>query len=234
MFRAVREWWDSGRGKHAARLFGFELVVVMIGVLIAQQVSNWADRRAALNQVEGLHRDLYYSFDGYRGIATANLVAIRCLTDRADLILRLASSREHVDPSLLSPPTLLVMGPDQISPENEQLLRGRFGDKIADSIGSVQFNLRVAEGAGREIDRRWFAFQRLNPRYGGVSDDDRAAARGAAVDIKGSLFALRKSNENLLRLMTKLAVAHRPEMTIRPVSTCDEMWRTGRGYVDGH
>lgn len=45
MFRAVRHWWQGGDGKTTARLFVFELFVVVAGVLIAlgtdQLVSNW-------------------------------------------------------------------------------------------------------------------------------------------------------------------------------------------------
>lgn len=234
MFRAVREWWLRGRGKHSARLFGFELTVVMIGVLTAQQVSNWADRRAALHQVQGLHRDLYHSFDAYRAIAAANRAAIPCLDQRVDLIMQLANDKGDVDPALLSPATLLIMAPDQISPENEQLLRERYGDSIADNIGSVQLNLRAAERSGSEIERRWFEFQRLNPKYGPITDADRSAVRETAVRIKGSLFALSKSSDTLLRLITKLEVPHWPEMNITSVDTCDQIWRSGKGYVESH
>ncbi len=45
MFRTVRHWWQGGDGKTTARLFVFELFVVVAGVLIAlgaeQLVSNW-------------------------------------------------------------------------------------------------------------------------------------------------------------------------------------------------
>jgi hypothetical protein len=36
VFQTVRHWWGSGRGKVTARLFLFELFVVIAGVLIAQ------------------------------------------------------------------------------------------------------------------------------------------------------------------------------------------------------
>ena len=36
MFHAVRQWWSRGRAKVTARLFLFEIVVVMVGVLLAQ------------------------------------------------------------------------------------------------------------------------------------------------------------------------------------------------------
>jgi hypothetical protein len=49
MFRTVRHWWQEGDGRTSARLFVFELFVVVAGVLIAlgaeQVVSNWRWQR---------------------------------------------------------------------------------------------------------------------------------------------------------------------------------------------
>ena len=46
MFQAVRQWWGNGRGKLTARLFVFEFVVVVAGVLAAQALANWVGTRA--------------------------------------------------------------------------------------------------------------------------------------------------------------------------------------------
>ena len=46
MFHAVRQWWGSGRGKITARLFAFEFLVVVAGVLTAQALANWVADRA--------------------------------------------------------------------------------------------------------------------------------------------------------------------------------------------
>lgn len=54
MFRAVRHWWDSGRGKVTARLFLFEFVVVMAGVLAAQGLQSWLAGRADDREGEAL------------------------------------------------------------------------------------------------------------------------------------------------------------------------------------
>ena len=40
MFQTVRHWWGNGRGKVTARLFAFELLVVVAGVLIAQALAD--------------------------------------------------------------------------------------------------------------------------------------------------------------------------------------------------
>ena len=234
MFRAVRKWWLSERAKQTGRLFAFELTVIMIGVFAAQQVSNWADRRADQEQVESLYGNLFYLFDAYRGIAAANQIAIPCLDKRIDLILQAANSRERIDSRLLSHTALLGMAPDQISAENEQLLRERYGNKTADTIGSVQFNLRTAERSGSEVERRWFELQRLDPRHGEITEADRSAVRDTAVQIKASLFVLRKSSDTLIRLMDKLEVPHRADMTIEPVQSCEQMWQSGKAFREAH
>ena len=46
MFQTVRHWWGSGRGKVTARLFLFEFLVVVAGVLTAQALANWVADRA--------------------------------------------------------------------------------------------------------------------------------------------------------------------------------------------
>ena len=46
MFQVVRHWWGGGRGKLTARLFVFEFVVVVVGVLAAQALANWVGTRA--------------------------------------------------------------------------------------------------------------------------------------------------------------------------------------------
>ena len=46
MFQTVRNWWKGGTGKVTARLFAFEFIVVVTGVLVAQALANWAQERA--------------------------------------------------------------------------------------------------------------------------------------------------------------------------------------------
>ncbi len=52
MFHSVRRWWESGRGKVTVRLFLFELSVVVIGVLIAQGMANYAQRQSDYARME--------------------------------------------------------------------------------------------------------------------------------------------------------------------------------------
>jgi len=230
MFQAVRQWWRSGRGKRTSRLFAFELTVVMIGVVAAQQVSNWAQRRSALSEVEGVHRGLVHNFEIYRRIAASHRQAAPCINQRIDLILRQAGNRQSIDPSLLAPIELASMGPDSISADNEQLLRERYGDAVTDQITSVEFNLRISEESSGALAQQWFALERINPRYGAIDDADRAAARDAAVRIKAYLAALVRSAGFIEDLTDKLGIRANPAAKLRPAASCDDVWRTGRGF----
>lgn len=118
MFRAVRQWWVSGRGKETSRLFVFELTVVMIGVFAAQQVSNWASNRNQMQDVEGLHGDLIASFAIYRNFTNIYDVAIPCYQQRVNRIMNAAAVGKPIDPPLLNYAPILLMGPDEISPED--------------------------------------------------------------------------------------------------------------------
>lgn len=231
MFQAVRSWWRSARGQRTVRLFAFELTVVMIGVLAAQQVSNWAQKRSALGQVEGVKTDLFHAYSIYRHIAKVDQVAIPCLEQRIDLVLRLAASRSPVDARLLAPAQLAQMGPDVITPADEQLMRERFGDVTTDQITSVQYALGIADGAFRDLDRNWFEFERIDPRHGAASDADFAAVREAAIRSRGDLSLLRKSLSSIDGLTASLGIAAIANPGFRPVSSCEHMWRIGRAYV---
>jgi len=91
MFRTVRHWWHGGDGKTTARLFVFELFVVVAGVLIAlgaeQLVSNWqwqgkvrdSDRRIS----DELGHDLV---NAYERLAINNCLEPRLAELRDELI----------------------------------------------------------------------------------------------------------------------------------------------------
>ena len=234
MFRAVRRWWQSSRGKETSRLFVFELTVVMIGVLAAQQVSNWASNRSQMQEVEGLHGDLVDSFAIYRNFADSYDVAIPCYRQRAEQIMNFAATGKPIDARLLKFAPILLMGPDEISPEDYRLLRARYGAKERGWIGSVEFNLKATESNGRALEGQWNDFQRLNPEHGPVSAEDRAAARDAAVKIMGHLAALQKSADFIQQLTGLMGISAKPEARLKPVKSCAEMWRAGKAFTESN
>ncbi|WP_308515081.1 hypothetical protein [Sphingomonas flavescens] len=232
MFRAVRLWWQSGRGKETSRLFVFELTVVMIGVLAAQQVSNWASNRSQMQEVEGLYRDQMRAFGVYRIIADTYAVAIPCYRERADDLFRIAASDQAADSAQLAFAPLAGMGPDDITTEQYRLLGSQYGESTRTKIGSMQFNLREVQDEVVELNRVWFDFQRLDGAGGKVSDADRAAARAAAVKVRALLARLAENTEVIQQLARQLGVPRKLNPGITPVSNCAEMWRTGLAFRD--
>ena len=232
MFRAVRLWWQSGRGKDTSRLFVFELTVVMIGVLAAQQVSNWASNRSQMQEVEGLYHDQMRAFGVYRNIADTYQVALPCYRERADVLFRIAATNQAADPAKLSFAPLAGMGPDDITTEQYRLLGSRFGESTRTKIGSMQFNLREVQDEVAELNRVWFDFQRLDEAGGRVSDADRAAARAAAVKVRARVARLTENTQLIQRLAEQLRVPRKPNPAITSVSNCQEMWRMGRAFHD--
>jgi hypothetical protein len=227
MFQAVRHWWHSGRGQHTVRLFVFELVVVMIGVLAAQQIQGWAQKRAAVKGVEGLHEELWHDFSAYRTIAQIDQAAIPCFEQRIDQLLTATGGSTTVDPALLTPARLAAMGPDNISPENFILLRERYGNSVYDRIGSMEFDLKIHEDATYSLNRSWYKFERLDPRHGSVSEADRSAAREAATDIRSDLADLKESNRLIQLITGELGISTLARSSMKPVGSCAAIWRTG-------
>ena len=227
MFQAVRHWWHSGRGQHTVRLFVFEMVVVMIGVLAAQQIQSWAQKRAALKEVESLHQQLWHDFSVYRTIAQINQAAIPCFEQRIDQILTAAGTSTPFDPALLTPARLVGMGSDEISPENFILLRERYGNSVYDRVGSMEFNLKHYDEATRSLNRGWYKFERLDPRYGRFGEADRSAARDAATNIRSDLADLEES-ARLIQLITgELGISTNARSGMKPVGSCAAIWRSG-------
>jgi hypothetical protein len=231
MFQAVRKWWHSGRGQHTVRLFLFELVVVMIGVLAAQEIQSWAQKRSALKGIESLHQQLWHDFSVYRNIAFINDAAIPCFDERIEKVLSAAGGSAAIDPALLTPARLAGMGPDEISPESFLLLRERYGLKVYDRVGSMEYNLKNNDEASQSINRRWYDFQRLDPRHGAVSEGDRSAARAAAIQIRSDLATLRESNRLIELITGQLGIQINPKTRLRSSGNCAAIWKAGRAAV---
>lgn len=227
MFQAVRHWWHSGRGQHTVRLFAFELFVVMIGVLAAQEIQSWSQRRTAIKEVESVHEQLWNDFSVYRAIARVDEAAVPCFEQRADQVLRAAGNSAPTAPALLTPAHLAGMGPDDISPENVILFRERYGYALYDRVGSMEFNLKTHEDATRSIEQLWYDFQRLDPGNGNISEADRAAVRQAAIRMKSDLAALHHSDRLIELITSQMGIPARRQMTSKAVGSCAAIWKVG-------
>ena len=103
MFHAIRQWWGDGGGKSTLRLFLFEFLVVMAGVLAAQwlqqrqqELAMRDEARNLLANSRGIHESLFARSQHWRTYGP-------CVMARADAIaLAAAEGRTMMLPPIRS------------------------------------------------------------------------------------------------------------------------------------
>lgn len=198
MFRTVRHWWSEGSGQNTARLFVFEFVVVVAGVLVAQGLAKWVQQQAD-------HRE------GRQLVAVAQLY-VRSSNERANYWIGHANCvRGHVDDISRAAAAGRTLGSDAIgyatmpgvrSPDftQDQL------DKIALVIGDNRtLALKQLEAVdafvtddSTVISNEWTKLRLLDPSLATPSAEDRAQVRLAAI-ILNSRFAYLFGHSELVR-----------------------------------
>jgi hypothetical protein len=228
MFRAVRNWWESGRGKVTARLFVFELFVVIVGVFIAQALANWVHHRGEIQRMERSDRFAGRAMALSYGSALVWQRAFPCLSDRLAQIMRLAS--EGAVPSrFVSRPRVerAVMAP--LPSEDFLLLREVKGDRRAALIDSFVANVAAFNNHIPPITGGWGRIELVDERFGSVSQGDREAARQAAADIRAHLRATEVLGRDIIADARQAGIKPaylRPGYG--PARSCEAIWRSGR------
>ena len=226
MFQTVRHWWGSGRGKVTFRLFAFEFVVVMAGVLAAQALQNWVANRSAADAMEEARVRTLHEQSGNLANAEAWLAAIPCLDRRMQDIMRSAASGT-IDPSQVERPKFADFVESRVDDRSELLMRARYGDRLVDRYVAMRSNLAFAQSDVGTIVHSWGRLNLGDPRLGRVSEADRSAVRIAAADIRAELRGLRYALADFVVAAARSQVASRSDVRTRPPRTCLEIWRAG-------
>lgn len=226
MFQSVRHWWGSGRGKVTARLFVFEFVVVMAGVLSAQALANWVAQRGALQEMEDARTRTLHEQSGNLANAQAWLAAIPCLDRRMQEIMRAAASGT-IGPSQVERPKLADFVESRVDDQSELLMRARYGDPLVDGYQAMRGSIVFAANDVGTIVHSWGRLSLGDPRLGTVSEADRGAVRIAAADIRAELRGLRYALADFVAAAGRSHVAISDETMTRPPRTCLEIWRAG-------
>lgn len=223
MFHAVRIWWSGGRGKLTARLFVFEFVVIMAGILAAQLVAGWANEQSALREVElansRIEKELAHNF----GKAMIWTAALPCLRNRMEGILRLGPD-ETIEPNSSVRPRLEPFLSIDLNDEQSSHFRLRYGDERADELREMQQNLANAQANIEPIVHLWGRIILADPARGQVLPSDRSQARIAAADILAELRGI----EIVMKEFANRARAWEIQPTYarigRPADRCEEIW----------
>lgn len=228
MFRAVRHWWGSGRGKVTARLFVFELLVVIVGVFIAQALANWVQHRGEIERMERSDRFAGREMALSYGAALVWQRASPCLRDRLAQIMRLAS-KGAVPAQLAARPRVERIEMTPVPSEDFLLLRDVKGDRRADLINSFVSNVGAFNNHIPPITGQWGRIELVDERLGSVSAGDRETARQAAADIRAHLRAIEVLGQYIIddSRNAGLRPAY-PKSGYGPARSCEAIWRSGR------
>ena len=133
MFQAVRQWWGSGRGKITARLFLFEFVVVVAGVLTAQALASWVADRVEQRAVNEEDKRVRYEIGRARQVARIWSAATPCLVERVERVARLASTADPVDVGELKVPRFIGYTVEPYSSDMNREFHDRLGNDRVDN-----------------------------------------------------------------------------------------------------
>jgi hypothetical protein len=174
MFQVIRESLGTAlrlRGKRLAGLFAFEFVVVLLGVLAAQAVQNWAQERERLRRAEEERVRLEQGFIAAVDMGKVWRAALPCLRERVGEIMRAAGSGASVSEELSRRPKFPQSGYEGTTPEDYARIAALHGDEQASALADVQGRLTTVQNAGMEVRSQWELFRLLDPQFGPIAQN---------------------------------------------------------------
>lgn len=227
MFLTVRHWWGSGRGKVTARLFGFELLVVVAGVLIAQALAELVQDRAEYAKMQSERSRVRYELTSVHNAFQTWEMALPCLNQRMTEVMR-GLPFQNAD-SLRRPrfPTPNVAMP---SKEVLDLIGRHYGAEEENSLNWIAENTKNAVPVIASIISNWGRLGLIDPQNGTVSATDRVEARLAAADIKAQLRGLEVLSSDTIRVLSNMKIGSRnlSDPEYGPARSCAAIWKSRR------
>ena len=226
MFRTVRHWWGDGHGKTTARLFIFELFVVVAGVLIAQSLSAYFQQRSDFARMESERSRIRYELrTAHSGFQTWQ-AAGPCLDQRMTAIMAGAVFK----PNDLRRPQLVI--PPYAPPATDvlDLIAKHYGVEEKNRLNWIAQNLANTSTVVTSIITNWGRLTLIDPANGTVTAADRTEARLAAADIKAQLRAMEVLSRDGDKVLTEMNITARNqnEPAYGPTGNCGAIWKSGR------
>lgn len=235
MFAAIRSYWAGERGRKLAGLFLFEFVVVMLGVLAAQAVANWAEERAAMSGMEEAKAKAYRQLSQTAFGLEAWDRLLPCFEDQMRAVMRAREGAAPLDADRLDRPGLNGVEFQPLSQADLVRIEERFGFEVENTLRSVGTQTRSVNERIDMVQAAWKGFALLDPQNGTPDAQDYREARMAASDILATLKGIRINTDNLLQYADALGVEeYRDVEGGRFVKDCDELWKYGTMYLYPH
>lgn len=231
MFASIRQKlagaWKRLREGNLAKLFLFEFAVVLLGVLAAQWVADWAERRSAIERMEEERQAFLDAFARVVPVAEGWKVATPCLDERMAGIMQAASDGRDVSSDYLRRPALYGLNIDIMDAQSFLLLRQKHGTMEGDEISRVARNIPNLDTRITALVEDWKSMALMDPANGTVDRLDRLEVRKAASAAKAHLVAININADNLLDSARILGIKPDRQSAGQPVADCAELWRTG-------
>ena len=237
MFKAVRDSilgmgrriggaWKDLRAKGMVTLFVFEFAVVLLGVLTAQGLQNWADERAATARLESALARTNRAIDTNLTTALGWQAATPCFRSRVEDIMRLSAEQREVPREWINRPSVNGGLAASLNAEDTVLFRSLHGDQLASAHTDHESD-RISLDHGVDIlTDRWLTFSVLDPSLGPVQTGDRINARLAGAEILAALRRIEIVSQNIVRWADRYGFE--PSFSVRRLPRdCAEMWEIG-------
>ena len=226
MFQTVRHWWGSGRVRVTARLFLFELLVVVIGVLIAQGLAGYAQARADFAKMESERTRVRDELTSVHSDLRTWQEAIPCLDRRMTDVMRGA----QLATVSMRRPRFPSFGYEAPTTEIMDLIGKRYGSTEKNRLNWIADNAVNANPVIASIITKWGRLLLVDPSNGTITEADRREARLAAADIKAQLRAMQVLSTDGIKVLTEMQIIARNqnEPGHGPAKTCAAIWASGR------
>lgn len=164
-------------------LFLFEFVVVLLGVLAAQAVAEWADERRLVRAAE-------VQFEQARDQAI-NMARIQhhwatvgpCMSDRARTVARAAANGETLPAAAIGRPSLPFRQMPSWDEDVRRAALKSIGPDRVDAISYFEGRATVMAETSGKVRDAWSTFTLLDPANGPPSAVDRSNVRLAAISV---------------------------------------------------
>ena len=178
-----QRWRRDSRLPRLIGLFVFEFTVVLLGVLAAQWVADWAEDRRLTREAE-----VQYAQARQQSIMAANVQKYwarvgPCLRERAKAVARAASAGETMTSAAIGRPALPLTRMPTWDEDVRRAAIRRYGQQRMDAIEFFEGRTQIMTETMIQIRDAWSTFALLDTSNGQPSNIDRANVRAAAISV---------------------------------------------------
>jgi hypothetical protein len=187
MFHAVRNWWGGGGGKATLRLFLFEFLVIVLGVLVAQGAADWARSQADRSDGRDLVVRLVESGRSLNQVSNYWYLHGPCLRRHVDRIAREAVAGHSMPMEEVGRPGLPNVSDLDLSEEDWRKVILAVGPDRAQAFSEFHVGSVSIQQYSTDISNEWATFKLLDSAIGPPSAGDQARVRVATAIVDNRL-----------------------------------------------